>query len=366
MKKKKEPNIRLPKIEILPSGAAHTRVLINGERRSITKDTPEECIAEYLALKHGVKEAAEKKKHKETTLAEAMDKYIAKRDGKKSPATIKGYKVYKKNRLQSMMNANVYETTDAQWQAAVDRDFRKLSDKYAKNVWTFVASAIEEETGRRPKIDLDPPKKSERPFLEPEEVLTFVEAMKGRTAEIAALLELSSLRVSEVLAVKGTDFDLKNNRVRVHGAAVFGPEGKLVFKEENKTEASDRYVPLIPPLREAIEKINLTDDYVVKMQPAGIYKQINRVCAANGLPQVGNHGLRHSFASLAYHLGIPEKIAMEIGGWEDSKVMHDIYTHLAKKDIAKRSQEFSDFFLPEEEKKKRKTETELETKYNSD
>ena len=360
MKKRKAPNIRLPKIEILPSGAAHTRVLINGERISITKDTSEECIAEYLALKHGVKEAAEKKKHKETTLSEALDKYIAKREGKKSPATIKGYQVYKKNRLQSMMNANVYETTDAQWQAAVDRDFRKLTDKYAKNVWTLVASAIEEETGWRPKIDLDPPKKAERPFLEPEEVLKFVEAMKGRTAEIAALLELSSLRVSEVLAVKGTDFDLKNNRVRVHGAAVYGPDGKLVFKDENKTEASDRYVPLIPPLREAIEKINLTDDYVVKMQPAGIYKQINRVCEANGLPKVGSHGLRHSFASLAYHLGIPEKIAMEIGGWEDSKVMHDIYTHLAKKDIAKRSQEFSDFFLPDEEKKKRKMETELE------
>ncbi|MGM9550390.1 MAG: tyrosine-type recombinase/integrase [Faecousia sp.] len=81
---------------------------------------------------------------------------------------------------------------------------------------------------------------------------------------------------------------------------------------------------------------------------------------------MGNHGLRHSFASLAYHLGIPEKIAMEIGGWEDSKVMHDIYTHLAKKDIAKRSQEFSDFFLPEEEKEKRKLETKLETKNKTD
>ena len=87
------------------------------------------------------------------------------------------------------------------------------------------------------------------------------------------------------------------------------------------------------------------------MTSGGIYRQINRVCAANGLPKVGNHGLRHSFASLAYHLGIPEKIAMEIGGWEDSKVMHDIYTHLSKKDIAKRSQQFSDFFLPKTENK---------------
>ena len=62
MKKKKEPAIKIPKIEILPSGAAHTRVVVNGERISITKDTEAECISEYLALKHGVKIAEEKKR----------------------------------------------------------------------------------------------------------------------------------------------------------------------------------------------------------------------------------------------------------------------------------------------------------------
>lgn len=347
MKKAKDPKIRLPKVEQLPSGAYRVRILIGTDRQSITKPTQEECIAEYLALKHKVKEAGERKKTKTVTLEEALQNYIDRRKDKKSPATIKGYEAYKKNRMLRMMDANVYTTTDAQWQAAVDRDFKKLTDKYAKNVWSFVASAIEEETGRRPSIDLDPPEKAKRPYLEPDEVLTFVEAMKGRTAEIAALLELSSLRVSEVLAVKGTDVDLKNNRIRVQGAAVYGPGGKLVFKDKNKTQASTRYVPIIPPLRDLLEEMDLTDSYLVTMRPAGIYKQINKVCEESNLPQVGNHGLRHSFASLAYHLGIPEKIAMEIGGWEDSKVMHDIYTHLAKKDIAERSKEFTDFFRKE-------------------
>lgn len=348
MAKKKAPKIKLPQITILPSGQAHTRVMINGERISITKNTVEECAAEYVALKHGAKEAEKRKKDREVTLLEALNNYISKREKRKSPATIKGYMSYRDNRLQSMMDANVYEISNAQWQAAVDRDFRKLSDKYAKNVWSFIASAIEEETGTRPQIELDPPKKNKRPFLEPEEVLIFVDAIKGRSIEIAALLELSSLRISEVLAVRGSDIDLKNNRIRVQGAAVYGPDGKLVQKEENKNESSTRYVPLIPPLRQALENLTLTDDFIVKMKPGGIFRHINRVCAANGLPEVGNHGLRHSFASLAYHLEIPEKIAMEIGGWSDSKVMHDIYTHLSQKDIAKRSQQFSDFFLTKE------------------
>lgn len=348
MAKRKEPKIKMPKITILASGQAHTRVMVDGVSTSITKDTPEEAFAEYAALKYKAKKAAERKQKKQVTLKDALDAYIKKRESKKSPSTIKGYMAYRDNRLQNMMDANIYETTDAQWQAAVDRDFRKMSDKYARNVWSFMASAIEEETGKRPHVEIDPPKKNKRPFLEPDEVLLFVDAIKGRSIEIAALLELSSLRISEVLSVRGTDVDFKNNRVRVKGSAVYGPDGKLTQKDDNKNESSTRYVPLIPPLRDALEGKELTDDFLVKMRPGSIYKHINRVCAANGMPEVGNHGLRHSFASLAYHLQIPEKIAMEIGGWSDSKVMHDIYTHLSQKDIAKRSQQFSDFFLKKE------------------
>ncbi|MDR1589760.1 MAG: hypothetical protein LBS51_06160, partial [Oscillospiraceae bacterium] len=54
--------------------------------------------------------------------------------------------------------------------------------------------------------------------------------------------------------------------------------------------------------------------------------------------------LRHSFASLAYHLNVPEKIAMQIGGWADDKTMRKIYTHIASKDIEKYTSELVKFF----------------------
>ena len=60
---------------------------------------------------------------------------------------------------------------------------------------------------------------------------------------------------------------------------------------------------------------------------------IRKICEANSLPDVGIHGLRHSFASLAYHLQIPEMIAAEIGGWSDTATMHRIYTHIAQEDV---------------------------------
>jgi len=51
------------------------------------------------------------------------------------------------------------------------------------------------------------------------------------------------------------------------------------------------------------------------------------------VPEVGIHGLRHSFASACYFLRIPSKTVMRLGGWSDDGTMNRIYTHLAKKEL---------------------------------
>ena len=50
-RKKKEPGVKLPAIIQLPSGSWRTRIYIDGRTVSITKDTYDECAAEYLAMK---------------------------------------------------------------------------------------------------------------------------------------------------------------------------------------------------------------------------------------------------------------------------------------------------------------------------
>jgi len=348
MRKKKYDGIKLPKITVLPSGAAHTRVMINGQRISITADSEQECIAQYLAMKHGVTEAEKKNKPKSTTLSDALTSYIEARREFRSPSTIYGYESYKKMTFQDMMKSNVYTTTDAEWQAAIKREMRAgKKPKYIKNAWMLMSAAIYETTRRRPEVMLPEKEVNERPSLDPEQIDTFVAAIKGMgQIEIAALLELSSLRRSEMLAVKPEHIDLKKGTIAVQGAKVAGDKGKLVHKKQNKNDTSRRTVPIIPPLREALETADLNGEYLVTLTGGWICTRINEICRENNLPEVGNHGLRHSFASLAYHLQIPEKIAMEIGGWKDSTTMHNIYTHLAEKDIAKRAQDFSNYFDP--------------------
>lgn len=351
-KRKKEPEIRLPKIEQLPSGAWHTRVLLDGRRVSITKDSYDQCVAEYFALKNKIAEA-KPAPGKPITLNDAVTRYIDQRRGFRSPSTIQGYIKFQRNLFRPLMERNIFTITDKQWQEQIRELGRQgKSPKYIKNGWAFFASCLVEAGAKRPEVMLFPPEEKERPFLQPEEIDIFVEAIRGHRFEIPYLLCLSSLRRSEMIALDWDCVDLTNGVLYVRGAIVAGPEG-MVEKPQNKTSKSRRAVPIIPPLAEAISAQQKREGKVVTAGVEAIYRSLSAVCISAGITVVDLHGLRHSFASLAYYLQIPEMIAAEIGGWNDTSTMHKIYTHLAQKDIAKRSRDFCNYFSKEEMEKRK-------------
>lgn len=352
-RKKKEPEVKLPTIKQLPSGAWHTKILVDGRRVSITKPTYEECVSEYLAVKHGVMEAKKTPtKTKEKTLREAVEEHIQELEGHRSPSTIAGYKKDARNTFQRAMDWNVYTTTDEQWQEAIREERRKgRSAHYIKNAWSLMAAAIEKNTKHRPDVMLYPPETAERAWLDHEEIDILVAAVNDHMVEIPVLLCLSSLRRSEMLGLKWSQVDFKHNTITVDGAVVRGETG-LVSKKQNKTKKSKRTIPIIPPLREALEKADRTSENVVTVSADTVLKYTHILCKENNITDVDLHGLRHSFASLCYHLQIPEMIAAEIGGWDDLGTMHKIYTHLAKQDITKRSQDLCDYFDPVKRKEK--------------
>ena len=345
---KKNVDLKIPKIIRLPSGSYSTKIMVDGQRHTITRETEEECAAAAVAIKYGAIQAQKNERAGIKSLATAIDEYITAREGFASPTTIYSYRQYKAHRFQSMMQVNVHTATDEQWQAAIRREAKEVSPKYLKNAWGLVSAAIYEATGRKPHVNLPAKERNERPYLEPDQITVFVEAVKGDTVEIAALLALSSLRRSELKALTWDCIDFKRKTISVNGAMVYAGKGAgMVHKAQNKTDTSTRIVPMIPPLEAALRSVEDRQEYVVPYGGTCLHRRINMVCEKNGLPKVGVHGLRHSFASLAYHLQIPEKIAMEIGGWADDGTMRKIYTHLAQKDIANRAKDFSNFFAQE-------------------
>lgn len=335
--------MKIPQPRKLPSGAWNVRVQIDGKTHSITKPTEKECLAEATALKAGIKAAAQNPAKK--TLSKAMDDYIEARANVLSPSTIRGYRIVQRCRFQQYMNRDISKMTQDQWQRAVNLEAKTCSAKTLKNAWGFTSSVIAETTGNRYTVRLPQVVANDLPFLTAEQIPVFLKGIAGDPCEIGALLALSSLRRSEIFAIRWEDIDLENNCIYVHGSAVHDENGKLIQRKENKNRSSRRTIPFIlPQLRTAIERTEKNGEYVFTRGEHFLMRNVNRICKDCNIPEVGTHGLRRSFASLAYHLGISEEVAMRTGGWSDYTTMRKIYTKVSQKDIKDQAEIYTNFF----------------------
>ena len=169
-------------------------------------------------------------------------------------------------------------------------------------------------------------------------------AVKDTRYAVPALLALSSLRISRMRRCDGSTYHHPQNSF-VAGAVVLDEHNTYQVKKQNKNRASTRNVPVLiqswpPPLSRTASR----------QAPCWISLRtvcriaVHKICKENGLPDVSVHGLRHSFASLAYRLKMPERIAMEIGGWSNPATMHEIYTHIAQSDIQRYKTAMADFY----------------------
>jgi integrase len=334
----------MPKVEKLASGTWRTRVYVEGKQVSVTGADRKSCLAKAAAMMAGAV-----KPGKSLTLTKAIDRYIETRENILSPSTIRGYRIIQRNRFQPLMGQPLTSITSAQWKSAVNREATLCSAKTLKNSWLFVCSVLRENGILPPRVTLPQVICAEREFLEPEDIPVFVQAAKGTNVAIPAFLALSSMRCSEILALTWDNVDLEHGVIHVRGAVVPDEHHKMVRKKENKNTTSRRDIPIfLPELASALQSGG--EGKVVNCTGQTILKRINALCASQGLPEVGVHGLRHSFASLCYSLNVPEKVVMQIGGWADNATMRKIYTHLAQRDLDKNVDALKDFFQKQDTK----------------
>ena len=341
--------MKLPTAKKLPSGNYFIRLRLDGVSIPITAATEKECInqARLIKAEHKAGKRIERTSPKqEPTLDKIVQDFIDSRKAVLSPATISGYNVIKKNRFQFYMDKKPSDIKS--WQQVINDEVKTgISAKTLKNSWALIASSLDYYGIKPPAVKMPQIIQKPRPWLDAEQVKTFVAAIKGKDCEIAALLALHSLRRSEILGLTWDKIDLKNNTIRVEGSAVPGEHNRLIYKPTNKTKNSRRIVPImIPELKTAIQAIpeDKRQGLVYTTYRNMLWRDINRICKANNLPEVGVHGLRHSFASLAHHVGLPEQDAMLIGGWEDAQTMHKIYEHISDADRIKAQNKITEFF----------------------
>lgn len=336
--------MKIPTPRRLPSGSYMIQLRLAGESITITRPTARACReeaqlvkAEYCAGKRTMSKC-------ELTPSQCIDRYLASRQNTLSPSTIRFYRTVQKHRFGSVMAVPVSSITD--WQAVVDTEARLCSTKTLRNAFCAIKTAVKAAAGETlPSVSFGVPVPNERPFLTAEEIPLFVAEAASTKYAVPLLLALSSMRISEIQALDWKDIGPKPDFIRARGAVVFDEHNHYKKKVENKNSTSTRNVPvLIPELKAALERDRQESGPVMPCSQNNLRIACRKICQRAGVTEVTPHGLRHSFASLAYHLGMPEKIAMEIGGWADASTMRKIYTHVAQSDFKRYQDAIGSFY----------------------
>lgn len=316
----------------------YNRIMVGDERVYISAKTEDEYYAKARAAKANLIEI--EKSRPKLSLGTAIDNYIKDNDAVLSPSTVNAYKSYRKTRFKKYMDKDASEIN---WQRMVNEEAKLVKPKTVHNAWRLVTGALSHANVEFTPVNLPQKVKSERQWLDYDQIKTFCGVIKGKPYELGALLALNGLRRSELLHLTADDVDTDNGIIHVRGASVIGLNNKLTDKETNKNQTSARDVHIvIPRLNELIRG---KKGRLITTNPTTLYGLINGLCEKHGLPQVGVHGLRHSFASLAYHLKWSESTTMREGGWSNPDTVHRIYTHLANQDANADIERMKQFFM---------------------
>lgn len=277
------------------------------------------------------------------------------------------------NRIVSTFNTHIKPNTgmltmDKFTDEIIMEQIERLKDKgysfsTVKKVYDLYKSIFNYAVDIRADLEINPVKSvkmvPQRQFEKPkeiawmnkEEVKTFVDAAlrlkaNGRLyykyGAVFVFLLNTGLRVSELCALKKSDFNFKNKTLKINkGLAIIRDKNTNKYKtviQTTKTANSERYVPLN---NEAIKYASIifemfednelfiyngTGSYV---RPDTLSKQLNNILDSVKLGRRGIHTLRHTFVSALFESGVDTLTIAEIIG-DTEETVKRTYLHIFK------------------------------------
>lgn len=326
----------------LPSGKWRVQVYDRETRKrvSFTADTKRKADLLAIEWQEGKRENIENG----PTIGEAVDRYIAGRDGVLSPSTIQGYRKMRQYYLTDELAQIPVKNITSE---IVQSEIRELSKtKSAKTVHNFHGLL----TGALAEIDQDirlrvALPKIQKKFIELPTVENVIEAIKGTDIELPAMLAMwLSLSVSEIRginisAIKDGILTIRESVVQVDGVAV----------HKAATKAYDRTRRLSIPhyimgLIERTEAYRKGEGYIETRSNQAILFRFKRILRKAGVQDMTFHQLRHMNASVMAMLNVPEKYAQERGGWKTPHTMKRVYQHTFSQERQNVDRQIDEFF----------------------
>lgn len=324
--KKKKDEIRVPSPRQLKSGKWN--IELRAEGVSVTEDTADLCTAKAKAIRAGYLEI--KKKPENTTLRNACTKYIKEKDARLSPSTKEGYEKIRDQYFQTIMNKPLSALTASLLDEAIEAECRRisrrgkpLSPKTIINAWGFIESVIKRYAAgiNLSGISLPEIKPTIPTIIDPKQLFQII---KGTQIELPCLLAMwLSLSLSEIKGLTKSK-SIINNQL-VISETVIHVNRQDIRKSGAKEQKRVRAYNIPPYIETLIDQID--GDVIIPMSGSAIRHRLKRLLAANNLPHISFHRLRHINASVMAMLHIPEKTANERGGWSSDYTRKQVYTH---------------------------------------
>lgn len=306
--------------------------------KTFTSDTP------FGVIKKAEDYLSGKREEESTfTVGDCIDKYIDMKENILSPSSIEGYRNKRRNCLQSIMNIPVSDLTSTQIQSAINQDSIKLSPKTIRCAYGVLLSSLKMfRPDFIPVVSL-PAKQNKIKTLP--EASKIIKAVKGTEIELPCLLAMwLSLRMSEVRGIRYQD--ISGNVLTIRNTIVT-VAGEHIKKEMTKTFKSTRQLQIPDYIMNLIEKQktgNPDSEYLTTMTGQAIYKRFSRILEHEGLQHMTFHDLRHMNASVMLMLGVPEKYAMERGGWSSNYTLQNVYQHTFTEKRKEVDKQIDDYF----------------------
>lgn len=301
----------------LPSGNYRVRIYDKQKRKYISFTAETKKKAEKLAADFQVGAAI---KAESVTIRDRAEEYIALRSNKLSPATIDKYRESLNNQLsKSFLDLRLDRLTDKDIIAEVNRLAGHYAPKTIKNTMAFILPIIRDERPDLAKhIDLPKVQKQMKNYPRAEDIMKI---FKGDRFELEVLLALCcSLRKEEIRGLKPEDLNgnvLTINRVKIR------VKGEDIVKEEAKTVESRRRLVLPNFILDLFKK--RSGAWVTPCSEPTLYSHYRYRMDKNGYKGITFHDLRHINASEMLALKVPDKYAMERGGWSTDNILKSVY-----------------------------------------
>lgn len=147
----------------------------------------------------------------------------------------------------------------------------------------------------------------------------------------------TGLRVGEALALEWQNIDIARRKLRVEATILNLADGqRSTYQASPKTISSKRTVPLTAQALTLLDKLKkLSQGRWVfegrngeRLSYEALRYQTKKACEQAGIPYLGEHVFRHTFATNCYYKGMDVKVLSKLLGHADVNITYNIYISL--------------------------------------